>query len=129
MRAGLTSGARGEGAVIDRNARTVRLRHEPAGYLYEVRGDDTAVEVVRVDQLTRAEELYGRLQLSKGRWRAVSSEGKDKADALQLVARAWSYAPLLKRSALAKEDASPRPASLPAPPSGTRMVESRRRRA
>ena len=108
------SGARGEGAVIDTKARAVRLRHEPRGFLYQLRGDEAVVEVVRVDQLTGAEESYGHLQLTRGRWRAAKTPDKGKTDALLLVARAWNYVPLLKVAS---------PSSYPAPASGTRIVD------
>ncbi len=95
--------------MIDPIARTVRLRHEPKGFFYELRGDETAVEVFRVDQLRESKELCGNLHFVKGRWRATKSEDKRKMDALLLVARAWNYVPLLKPSS--------------APPSGPRAIE------
>lgn len=92
------SGARGEGAIIDRVARTVRLRHEPPGYVYRLSGDETTdeLEVVRVDQLTQHEEPYGVLQRIRGRWRATKGATPTKSDVLALVARAWNHAPLLR---------------------------------
>ena len=92
------SGARGEGAIIDRAARTIRLRHEPRGFVYRLTGDDTAdeLEVVRIDQLTQREEPYGLLQRVRGRWRGARGETPVKTDTLALVARAWNQAPLLK---------------------------------
>jgi hypothetical protein len=92
------SGARGEGAIIDRAARTIRLRHEPPGYVYRLTGDDGGdeLEVVRVDQLTQREEPYGLLQRVRGRWRGAKGATPAKTDILALVARAWNQAPLLK---------------------------------
>ncbi len=92
------SGARGEGAIIDRAARTVRLRHEPPGFVYRLIGDDSGdrLEVVRVDQLTQREEPYGFLQRARGRWKGAKGDTPAKTDVLALVARAWNQAPLLK---------------------------------
>ena len=92
------SGARGEGAIIDRAARTVRLRHEPPGYVYRLigEGDADQLEVVRVDQLTHTEEPYGVVERVRGRWRAGKAVSPEKTDSLALVARAWNHAPLLK---------------------------------
>ncbi len=89
--------------MIDPKARTVRLRHEPKGFVYELRGDDVAVDVFRIDLVTRAEETYGSLEHVKGRWRARKSENKHKTDVLQLVARAWNFVPLLKTSQAATQ--------------------------
>ena len=92
------SGARGEGAIIDRAARTIRLRHEPPGHVYRLTGDEGGdeLEVVRVDQLTHREEPYGLLQRVRGRWRGAKGATPTKTDVLALVARAWNQAPLLK---------------------------------
>jgi hypothetical protein len=90
-------GVRGEGAIIDIGARRVRLRHEPRGYVYELRGDEAALEVVRADTLTGKEEAYGRIHCVRGRWKPEECLDRGKADALALVARAWNAVPHLRR--------------------------------
>jgi Zn-finger domain-containing protein len=92
------SSARGEGAVIDRRARTVRLRHEARGFAYQIEGDEEkdVLDVFRVDALTDARTLYGEIRRVAGRWRGTKGASPAITDALNLVARAWTSAPLLK---------------------------------
>ena len=89
-----------EGAIIDRRERTVRLRHEPPGFFYRLEGEESSgtLEVYRFDQLTDTREAYGYLRRAAGRWlpqkECVTNARKD---ILNLVARAWTRAPLLRR--------------------------------
>jgi hypothetical protein len=97
--------SRGEGAIIDRRARTVRLRHEPVGFVYELRGDGDTFEVVRIDRASGHEEPYGALRLNRDRWRAAKADAPHKADALAMIARAWNYARFLKPKEMREKEA------------------------
>ncbi len=99
--------SRGEGAVIDRKARTVRLRHEPAGFVYELRGDGELLEVVRVDRTIGGEEVCGAIRWHRERWQPERGDSPAKLDAVRMVARAWSLARLLKPTEPAPEGSQP----------------------
>ena len=90
---------RREGAVLYPTERRVRLRHEPVGFVYELREqDDATYDVVHIDTVTGETTPVGTIRRVGVRLTADKTGRRRTDDALRLVARAWSKLPFLKKS-------------------------------
>ena len=94
----MTVDAKREGAILYPADMRVRLRHEPRGYLYELRptADGDFYEVLRIDTVIGSSTSAGTIRRNGNKLTPLSARTVAGDDALRMVARAWARLPFLK---------------------------------